>query len=133
MPLSTPYQKSAKKKQQITSIVEKKIDRHKQIHTCTCIRIHALASVCVCVCREQCCHVRAFLRLCFVQIAECCTNWNYLLLLCKYNRTHVLAGTTRFGLVLCMLIAADRGDTHITNTHTHTDAHLKLRQLAMLL
>lgn len=26
---------------------EKKIDRHKQIHTCTCIRIHALASVCV--------------------------------------------------------------------------------------
>lgn len=76
----------------------------------------------VCVCREQCCHVRAFLRLCFVQIAECCTNWNYLLLLCKYNRTHVLAGTTRFGLVLCMLIAADRGDTHITNTHTHSRA-----------
>lgn len=76
----------------------------------------------VCVCREQCCHVRAFLRLCFVQIAECCTNWNYLLLLCKYNRTHVLAGTTRFGLVLCMLIAADRGDTHITNTHTHRRA-----------
>lgn len=130
MPLSTPYQKSAKKKQQITSIVKKKLIA---ISKFTHAHVYVYMRSLVCVCREQCCHVRAFLRLCFVQIAECCTNWNYLLLLCKYNRTHVLAGTTRFGLALCMLIAADRGDTHITNTHTHTDAHLKLRQLAMLL